>query len=76
MARLVEAICTHALGEYRDKGFKAYESDDHILVLEHDGEVIIRFNASKATIEELQQACHQHLNEHTLCPFLQFFRGN
>ena len=64
--RLVEAICTAALGEYKNKGFKAFEADDHTLVIEHDGEVIARLNAAKTSLGEIQQACHQHWNEDIL----------
>ena len=63
MARLCEGICTAGLGEYKDMGFKAYESDDDFLVLEHEGQVIGSYNVIKVEIEALQRACHQHLNE-------------
>jgi len=66
MSRLAEKICTAALGEYKDKGFKAYEEDDHFLAIEHYGEVIAHFFSATATIEEIQKACHQHLNEDIL----------
>lgn len=66
MARMTEETCTHALGSYKDKGFSAYESDDHTLVIEHYGETIARLNATKATIDEIQHVCHQHLNEDIL----------
>lgn len=63
MSKLAEQVCTASLGEYRDMGFRAYEADDHILVLEHDGDLIARFNATSVTVETLQSTCHQHLNE-------------
>lgn len=63
---MTEEICTHALGGYKKHGFIAYETDDHTLVIEHYGEVIARLNATKTTIAELQQVCHQHLNEDIL----------
>jgi len=66
MPRLAEGICTSALGEYKNKGFKAYEEDDHFLALEHNGEVFAHFFSSTATIVAIQQACHQHLNEDIL----------
>lgn len=66
MARLAEQLCTASLGEYKDKGFAAYEMDDHFLVIEHHGKVIARFFSSTATIEEIQKACHQHYNEDIL----------
>jgi len=63
MVRLAKDYCTKALGEYKDLGFIAYEADDHTLIIEHFSEVIARFNAHAATIENIQRACHQHYNE-------------
>lgn len=63
MLRMAEAVCTYALGEYRFRGFCAYEKDDHTLVLEHSGEVVKEFHAPTAKPEEIQQACCQHLSE-------------
>lgn len=66
MAKLAQAICTAALGEYKDKGFTAYEDGDHFLVIEHYGEEIARFNATKVELEEIKKVCHQHYNEDIL----------
>ncbi len=63
MSRLAEAVCTAGLGEYKEMRFRAYEQDDHILILEHEGQIIGEFNATSTTIEVLQATCHQHLNE-------------
>ena len=63
MTRLAESLCSKALGEYKDRGFTAYEKDDHTLVLEHDGQEIKQLNALTVTPTALQDVCHQHLNE-------------
>ena len=47
MSRLAEGICTAGLGEYKDMGFKAYETGDDFLVLEHEGQVIGSYNVIK-----------------------------
>ena len=66
MSRLAEGICTAALGEYKDKGFTAHETDDHLLVIEHYGKEIARYNVTKVELEEVKQDCHQHYNEDIL----------
>ncbi len=63
MGRLAEAVITAGLGGYADRGFRAYEDDDHVFILEHDGKIIGRFSAVAVTPQEIQDACNQHLNE-------------
>lgn len=63
MARLLEEVCTAALGKYRDFDFVLYEEDDHIVTVEHypcgfkDRFVIHQ----DLKIEALQNACKDHL---------------
>ena len=63
MPKLAQELCTRGLGKYAEMGFTAYEEDDHTLVLEHEGKFVGRFSVTGVTLEELQKACHQHLNE-------------
>ncbi len=49
------------LGEFADQGFTVEHSDDHILLLKHEGEMVARFSQTGATNESLQAECADHL---------------
>lgn len=67
MPNIAQEICTAALKEYQQYDFVAYETDDHILVLEHRPcGFRDKFIASSVRIEALQNDCKDHL---TRCPF-------
>jgi len=66
MAKMLEDYCTKALGEYADMGFTAHEDGDHFLVVEHYGQEIGRYNATKVSFDEVRKDCHQHYNEDVL----------
>ncbi len=54
------------LGEFADRGFTLMHSNDHILELRHQGELIARFSQG-ATQKGLQRECARHLtNKHFL----------
>lgn len=49
------------LGEYARWGFTLAHPDDHVVELQHEGELVARFSQSGATEESLQAECARHL---------------
>ena len=54
-------MLNEALGEYREKGFRLIEPDDHTLVLFYNDEVIARFSLQGALIPTIRTACQMYL---------------
>lgn len=62
MPKLLEEVCTAALGKYKDYDFILWEEDDHTVVLEHyPCGFKDRFISTSVTIEALQNDCKDHL---------------
>ena len=47
--------------EFGRWGFTLEDSDDHVLLLLHEGELVARFSQTGATEESLQEECAKHL---------------
>jgi len=60
-----EQVCTQALGYAAKLGFKAYELDDHTLIVEYKDKRIGQFYISnnQPTIETLRKFCNQYYNQ-------------
>lgn len=56
-----QSILNAALGEYRAKGFRLVEPDDHALMLYYQDDVVGVLSQGGATIPVIQQACQEHL---------------
>ncbi|MBA7615835.1 hypothetical protein ES703_23122 [subsurface metagenome] len=56
------------LGQFARRGFTLAHSDNHILLLMHEGEQIAVFSQTGATQESLQRECARHLAEKHCIP--------
>ena len=55
-----QSILNAALGDYLGKGFRLV-SDDHILTLYHQDELVAQFSATSASITEMRRECENWL---------------
>ena len=49
------------LGEFVRWGFTLEHHGDHVVVLQHQGELVARFSQTGATEQSLQAECARHL---------------
>ncbi|MBA7644068.1 hypothetical protein ES703_51805 [subsurface metagenome] len=54
---------TQGLGEFARWGFTLEHPDDHVVELQHQGELVARFSQTGATEQSLQAECAAHLVE-------------
>jgi len=57
----LQSMLNAALGEYRPKGFRLVEPDDHCLYLYYQNEWIGIISQGRATIPVIREACREHL---------------
>ena len=49
------------LGPFEQRGFTLEHHGDHVVVLQHQGELVARFSQTGATEQSLQAECARHL---------------
>ncbi len=58
----LQSVLNAALGEYRNKGFRLVESDDHVLKLYHQDELVGILSQRAATGLVVQATCREFLD--------------
>lgn len=62
MAKLKEEVLKACLKKkYQSKGFRLYQLDDHVIVLDYKDKTVARFSATGATVAGVNKACEEYL---------------